>query len=372
MSTRLGLTVDAISAQPTGVGRYALELARRLPADPAIESVHYFLGRREVADLAVLSERKMVRRSWLSRLKSRLNYPRLDLVHGPNYFLPDWAESGVITVHDLSVFRFPETHPGERVADFERKFESSFARARVVITDCETIRQELIETTGCAPDRVVAIPLGISPAFSVIAAEEREATLRKLGVPLTGYGLTVSSLEPRKRIDRLINAWRHLPKQLRNRFQLVIAGAEGWRNEVLHQHIDDGVREGWLKHLSFVSEADLPALYSGAQLFVYPSKYEGFGLPPLEAMASGVPAIVAEGTCLEEVTGGAARLGDPEDQQNFTILLEESLEDERWRQAAISAGIQVAGTYTWERCLEKTVASYRTAIGNRSKISDEL
>lgn len=111
--------------------------------------------------------------------------------------------------------------------------------------------------------------------------------------------------------------------------------------------------------LGFVPEEHLPALYSGAALFVYPSVYEGFGLPPLEAMATGVPVVVASGSCLREVTRGAAMLAEPDDVTGFTRAIQEALEDETWREEAISAGIQVAAGYTWANCIDKTVDVYQ-------------
>lgn len=299
------------------------------------------------------------------RLRERFSRPRVQLMHGPNYFLPAWAERGVVTVHDLSVFRYPETHPPERIASFDKRFGASLERAEHLITDCETVRAEVIDFTGFPASRVTAVPLGLSPAFRPMHASGSKTTLSRLGVPADGYGLTVSSLEPRKRIGHLLRAWRLLPERLRTRYPLVIAGAAGWRNEGLLEEIRAAAGEGWVIPLSFVPEEQLPVLYAGARLFVYPSRYEGFGLPPLEAMASGVPTLVSQGTCLEEVTGGAAMLVDPEDEQDFARRLEQSLEDDEWRNPAVSAGIQVAKAYSWERCLNETIGVYQRVIGGR-------
>ncbi|WP_246444477.1 glycosyltransferase [Sphingomonas sediminicola] len=144
---------------------------------------------------------------------------------------------------------------------------------------------------------------------------------------------------------------------------LAIAGASGWKNETLHDEIREGTREGWVIPLGFVPDEDLPALYSGSTLFVFPSIYEGFGLPPLEAMASGVPTMVASSSCLEEVTKGAAMLCQPDDIDAFADDIARALEDEPWRQRAISAGIQVVKDYTWERCVDETVGVYQQVMG---------
>jgi alpha-1,3-rhamnosyl/mannosyltransferase len=287
---------------------------------------------------------------------------RPDILHSPNYLLPDWAEGGIITVHDLSVFRYPETHPAERIASFEARFQTSLDRAQHLIVDCETIRREVIEFTGLKPSQVTAIPLGISPSFRPVSMEDRIPVLRSYGLPLGGYGLTLAALEPRKRIDRLMVAWRSLPKGVRNQFPLVVAGAAGWKNEALQQELDRGAGEGWLIPLGFVPEADLPSVYAGARIFAFPSLYEGFGLPPLEAMATGVPTIVASQSCLPEVTRGAAMEVNPDDVEGFAQSIQRALEDNGWRSRAIIDSIEVARSYTWDKCIDNTVDLYERCI----------
>ncbi len=369
---RVALSIDALSSQLTGIGRYCWELAQRLPAEPAVKSLEFYVGAERIEDPAhlLMTDRPPAhrpRKLWapLRRFQRRRDVrPVADVVHGPNYHLPDWATNGVVTVHDLSVFKFPEMHPPERVALFEREFQRTIDRASQIITDCETIRHEVIQLTGFAASRVTAVPLGIGPEFRPIGAEERVPALHKHQLPLTGYGLTVSSLEPRKQIDRLLIAWSELPRRLRDAYPLVIAGAKGWHNDALHSMIEKGQSEGWVIPLGFVPDVDLPAVYSGASLFVYPSIYEGFGLPPLEAMASGVPTIVAAASCLPEVTKGGARLVQPEDIDSFATAIAEALENAEWRAQAASRGIQIAGGYSWQSCVDQTVQVYEKSIGH--------
>ncbi|WP_426693461.1 glycosyltransferase family 1 protein [Sphingomonas sediminicola] len=366
LSIRLGLSVEAVEPELTGIGRYSLELARRLPRHSSIRSLTLFRGLETLSDVETLTRMELRRRRGhrlVSQVSRALARHRINLFHGPNYFLPDWAEQGVVTVHDLSVFRFPELHPTERVSAFERGLRASIDRASHLITDCETIRREVIDFTGFSPDHVTAIPLGVSSNFQLVPAEVRQAVLARHGLPAGGYGLTLSSFEPRKRIASLLRAWRLLPRPVRDRIPLAIAGASGWKNETLHDEIREGTREGWVIPLGFVPDEDLPALYSGSTLFVFPSIYEGFGLPPLEAMASGVPTMVASSSCLEEVTKGAAMLCQPDDIDAFADDIARALEDEPWRQRAISAGIQVVKDYTWERCVDETVGVYQQVMG---------
>ena len=368
---RIGFFVDALSPSLTGIGRYCWELARGLPHDPRVGSISHFIGDRRVADPSALLRPGRRSPPWRRALKRLLRSgsppapapSQFDVLHSPNYFLPEWVEQGIATVHDLSVFRYPETHPPERVRSFEEQFQRTLERAAHVIVDCETIRREVIEYTGFRADRVTAIPLGVSRSLQPVPAEERTPVLQKYGLPLDGYGLTLAALEPRKRIDRLIAAWERIPLPLRAKYPLVVAGAAGWKNDELRQQMDRASADGWLIQLGFVPEAELPAIYSGARLFAYPSLYEGFGLPPLEAMATGVPTIVAVQSCLPEVTKGAAMEIDPEDVPGFSLAIQRALEEEDWRVQAMTRGIEVARGYSWERCIKATVDTYAACAG---------
>lgn len=363
---RVTLVVDSLARRLSGIGRYTLELATRLPHQQGIDELAFFSNGRFVEDLSpLLTGQPGVRRQrfprWLTRRFERRAVARRlrsSLVHGPNYFLPPEAESGIITVHDLSVFRYPETHPPERVRTFEKNFESSLARARHVITDTETVRQEILDKFGIGGDRVTAIPLGVGSDYRPRPAADLQPLLDQWGLKAGGYGLCVSALEPRKRISDLLRAWAALPRLVRDRVPLALAGGEGWLNAGLHDQIEQGAAAGWLKYLGFVPEQDLPALYAGAALFAYPSVYEGFGLPPIEAMASGVPVLVANRSCLPEVCGNAATFADPDDHSGFTRAIEQALTDEQWRALARSRGLERASQLTWEACAERTAVVY--------------
>jgi alpha-1,3-rhamnosyl/mannosyltransferase len=360
---RVTLCVDALEPQPGGIGRYTWELCKGLRQHSGVSPL-FFAGDQlleEPGRLLIGGKRSSRRGLWArtyGRWRAR-EALRNTLVHSPNYFLPAHVETGIITVHDLSVFRYPELHPAARVRDFERNLQRSIDKACHLITDCDTIRREVMEFAAIPPERVTAIPLGVSESFRPVPLERRGPALERYGLPDNGYGLTLSTLEPRKRIDRLLSAWRRLPRSVRDRFPLAIGGAAGWNNEALHAQIQDAAAEGWLIPLGYIAEWDLPAIYSGARVFAYPSVYEGFGLPPLEAMASGTPTVIAAGSCLTEVTKGAAIAANPDDIEGFAQTLLRALVDDQWRSEAISAGIQVATRYTWTRCVAETIAIYQ-------------
>lgn len=372
---RIALSVDSISPQPTGIGRYCGELLRLLPGHPDIEEVLPFRRRDAIRDVSVLrNPPPPPRRTFPQRLarKVELEIQRAQfrrerrgcLVHGPNFFLPAWGEGGVVTIHDLSVLRFPETHPAERIRQYEAHFAKTLKRAAHIITDSETIRRELIDFTGIDPTLVTAVHIGVGAEFHPRDDADLAGARRRLNLPAQGYGLCVSTIEPRKRIHLLLDAWEQLPGALRKRYPLVLAGASGWLNAPLRERFRAGVEQGWLIEAGYVAEEDLPLLYAGARVFAYPSLYEGFGLPPVEAMASGVPTIVPDASCFPEVTGGAAQLIDPEDTAGFAEVIAQALEDEQHRAKAIDAGLAVAAKYTWEECVAQTVAVYRSAIGD--------
>jgi len=368
MREGLGITlcVDALEHELGGIGRYTWELSQRLPKRHEISSVRYFVRNRLIDDPARLlrGERiypgrglRRAGRAWIAGLALRSS-----VVHAPNYFLPRRAATGIITVHDLSVFRFPETHPSERIRQFERQFEDSMTRAVHVITDTETVRRELIDTFGVSDKRVTAVALGVSDRFRPSGKVPRGKSFAKWGIEPGRYGLCVSALEPRKKVAELLVAWRRLPLRLRDRYPLVLAGGAGWRNDKIREQVNAGELEGWVRHLGHIDDVDLPQLYSQAALFVYPSIYEGFGLPPLEAMASGVPIVVANRSCLPEVCGDVPLYVDPDNDNEFLSTLEEALESNEWRAEAIRRGLERASRFTWNRCIEDTVAVYKDVV----------
>jgi alpha-1,3-rhamnosyl/mannosyltransferase len=332
-----------------------------------IAFLRFYRGDRLIQDPARLLSHEHFRYNRLRALR-RFNRWRArrtlrsTLVHGPNYFLPFGTERGVITVHDLSVFRYPETHPANRVKSFERLFASSLERAAHLITDSETIRRELISGLSVPEERVSTVALGVDARFHPRGKGEIAATTKKWGLTPGKYGLSVAAFEPRKKIAELMAAWRRLPAAVRQNYPLVLAGAAGWRNEQLHKEIVTAESEGWLKNLGFVDDTQLPQLYAGARLFIYPSIYEGFGLPPIEAMASGTPVIVSNRSSLPEVCGDAARYIEPDDADAFRSAIEESLSDERWRSEIVLRGLYRARLYNWDRCVADTVAIYKEAL----------
>lgn len=215
-------------------------------------------------------------------------------------------------------------------------------------------------------EKITAIPLGVSAQFAPASVTELTSCLARHGLTFKRYALCVSTLEPRKKIANLLQAYECLPARVREQYPLVLVGSSGWLSNTLHATIERLAAQGWLRYLGFVPEADLPALYAGAQAFVYPSIYEGFGLPVLEAMASGVPVVTSIFTSLPEVTQGAARLVDPDDIDALALGIHTALCDEAWRATACETGLEKARNFTWSRCVGQTIDVYRQVAAKSS------
>ena len=222
---KLVLSVEALSPNPTGIGRYTWELAQRLPSHPKLADVRFYRHGRWVSNphglldaSAALTKNTHYTRIRLPRRVRDWGMAvacRGSVFHGPNFFLPACVDKGVITVHDLSVFKFPETHPADRIKQFERDFSRSVAQAAHVITDSQTTRTEVMDFTGLPASRVTAVPLGVSAAFKPLAGHEMVLPLQKYGLNPRAYALCVTTLEPRKKVGELLAAWSMLPHDLR-------------------------------------------------------------------------------------------------------------------------------------------------------------
>lgn len=370
------LSIEALSPQLTGIGRYVWELVSRLPAHAELDKVRFYHNKRWLDDPASLLQVVATPKPALigkRKKKLRIKLPHWaktaylhwqckgQLFHGPNFFIPACADIGIATVHDLSVFKFPETHPLDRIKQFEREFNRSMAQASHLITDSHATRLELIEYLGCNADKVTAVPLGVDNRFAPCAVTDPLLNNRLGALDLRPrcYSLCVSTLEPRKKIDRLLTAYQALPIALRTAYPLVIVGSTGWLSDALQKIIQTATQQGWVRYLGYVTEQDLVLLYSGAKLFIYPSSYEGFGLPVLEAMASGVPVICANYTSLPEVTQDAAMLIDPDDIDAFTTAINRGLCDTEWWENASFQGIKQAQRFNWDTCINQTLAVYK-------------
>ncbi|MDO9424803.1 MAG: glycosyltransferase family 1 protein [Methylobacter sp.] len=377
------LSIDPVRFPLTGIGRYTFELARHLKKISQIERLRFFSGYRFADDLPELGQSAKpeasssinIRRTILNNrltvgmfhlisplIKSYALRGHSDHVfHGPNFYLPPFDGPRVCTFHDLSVFTWAHCHPPERVRFMRKEIALTLKRADMLITDSEYTRQEVAAYFGWPLEKIRAVPLACSEDFRPRTADELRPVLGRHGLRLGGYSLYVGTIEPRKNLEVLLDAYAMLPPSIRQRYPLVLIGYRGWRSEQLHTRIEAAVSEGWARYLGFVVADELPLIYAGARVFVFPSLYEGFGLPVLEAMASGIPVVCSNSSTLPEVAGDAAAMCEPQDADALCHLIATGLEDEIWRSKAKSKGLLQAAGFSWQRCTEETVAVYGEA-----------
>ena len=188
--------------------------------------------------------------------------------------------------------------------------------------------------------------------------------MAKYNLEYQRYSLYVGTIEPRKNLVVLLDAYSKLPLPLRMQYPLILTGYEGWNNEAIFKRIKAAEREGWVRYLGYLPAEELPVIFSGARTFCFPSLYEGFGLPVLEAMASGVPVVCSNSSSLPEVMGDAGLMCTPEDVDGLSQLLLKANEDEEWRTDAINKGLIRAKHFSWPLCAKRTIEVYQTILQN--------
>jgi glycosyltransferase involved in cell wall biosynthesis len=343
-----------LAQRVTGVQRYAMEIVRALDR-PALHALVERLG----ASLVLLAP-KGVEDPGFDRLKLRhagrlegnpwvqLELPyhaRGRVLWSPTNVGPMFHGRHVVTIHDASVLDHPEWFNPRFAAWYRLVLPQVARRALRVLTVSEFSRGRLVETLGLDPRRVSVVHNGVDPGFGPKDPQTVAPVRSRLGLP-ESYVLALGSLEPRKNTAGLLKAWalllarRAVPEEV----HLVIAGG---RASVFREFDLPGLPER-VVFAGYVEDPDLPALYSGAEAFVYPSLYEGFGLPVLEAMACGIPVVSSNNTSIPEVAGDAALLVDPRDVESLAGGIQQVLDDDGLRRTARTAGLERAKLFGWD------------------------
>ncbi|WP_448509614.1 glycosyltransferase family 4 protein [Immundisolibacter sp.] len=384
------LLVDMVRAPLTGIGRYVYELAGHLPRVAAVERACYYdwadgfvspLALRARAMTTPLSAtRRLTRaRCYAHRMAAgvarRIGLPepafrrtrapsRENLVcHGPAFALPPGSGPRVVTIADLSVLTHPEFHPALRVKMLSRDIYASIRQADRLITFSQFTRNELVARMGVDPTRVHAVPLAADSAFMPRCADAVAPVLARYGLTWGGYCLSVGTIEPRKRVDSMLDAFERLEPALKNRYPLALIGDRGWLSDATHRRISALARQGQVRYLGYLPQQELPLVYSGAAACLYTSLYEGFGLPAVEAMASGVPLVTMRAASLPEVCGDGAILVTPDDIDAFSGAITRVLTDHACAMRLAQRGRAIATQYGWERTARETVSVYQQALG---------
>ena len=391
ITLRVAVNATPLLSPLTGIGNYIVQLGAALHARGNID-VHSFYGYRWKHEppsppvpggrsIAATRARDLIKpwiplkrelRSLLQQVifMRGLHRHAIDLYHEPNYVPVRYDVPVVVTIHDLSWLRYPETHPADRVRWLERGLPRALDRAGAILVDSAFMRDEVVAMFDVSPQRVTVAHLGVSRAFRPRRPEETAVTLRPLGLQHGQYLLSVGTIEPRKNVGHLLAALARLPAALRDTFPLVIAGARGWRAADLERELRLLADRGQVRFLGHVPADDLPHLYAGAAAFVFPSLYEGFGLPPLEAMACGVPVLVSNRAALPEVVGDAGLVFDPEQPQDIAVKIAAILEDSSARADLAHRSTNRARCFTWSACAQATVEAYHQALGYAASPSE--
>ncbi len=283
---------------------------------------------------------------------------KFDLYHETNCIPMQFSGPTILTIFDLSFLYFPEAHPIERIRYLDRHFYSGLSGVTHFITISESVKREMVEHLSLPHDKITAIPLGVEDSFNPISLDQLCPVMNKYGLKSKSYILYVGTLEPRKNILNLLRAYSMLPLALRAVYPLVLAGEMGWLMEKLNLEIERLKIQRTVIKTGYVPSEDLPFLYSGATIFVYPSLYEGFGLPLLEAMACGVPVVTSSVSSLPEVVGDAGVLVHPDDIESMSKEIHDLLGNKSRRQTLMTRGLERAKSFTWERCATETLEVY--------------
>jgi len=373
---RIGLDGYPLCEPLTGVGHYTFELARALarnfPSDQFEliapfdfdSSVSTQLKHEQIPNLGLVSLGvKSVRGRWWSFYLPRyLKRASLDLFHGTNYELPLWnRRRTVLTVHDLSSLLYPELHRRRLARRMRLRLPLAAKLAKAVITPTEAVKREVCARLKVKPAKVTAIHEAPRESFSPAPPNDSARVRQRFGIE-DDFLLFVGTLEPRKNLLTLLRAFAQILKETNLRPQLVVAGGEGWlMDETFALMCDEGLRER-LCLTGYLHDEDLRALFSSCRAFIYPSLYEGFGLPPLEAMACGAPVIASRVPALQETLGESALLVDPLDANALANTIVALLQDGTRRDEVIENGQARIKAFSWDRAAMATHQVYSQVL----------
>jgi glycosyltransferase involved in cell wall biosynthesis len=376
MQRRIGIDFTSAARERAGIGRYARELVRALARLDHINSYILFVPRDAHDDLLRFDwspnfsiQRAPLTERYLAALWHRARAPlpiesfigKIDVLYSPDFLLPPTrARRKIVTVHDLSYVRVPECFPAPLLNYLNRAVPPSVARADLILADAASTQRDLIDVYRVPREKIEVLYSGVDANFCPNVPNDAKERVRAItnGKP---YLLAIGTLQPRKNYVRLIEAFAKIVNSQLSiaNLQLVIAGGRGWMYDDVFAAVERfNVRDRVL-FPSFVPDEDLPALYALASLLVFPSLYEGFGLPIAEAMACGTPVVTSNASSLPEVAGDAALYFDPRDTDAMADALRRALTDDALRVELRAKGFAQAKKFSWEKAageLRQTLA----------------
>lgn len=371
----IGLNAHLLSLAQTyrgaGINWYIRNLLTYLPRVDHNNRYTAFLSDRRFtsSELALKfsrlpTSRPVVRILWEQAVQPfALQKEGVDLLHALAFVVPLLSPCpSVVTIYDLSFLLYPEGFKRAKRFYLSLFTRLSARRARRIIAISENTKRDVVRLLGVSPDKVDVVYCGIDEAFRPLAKDQVASFRAKRGLP-ERFILFVGTIEPRKNITTLIEAFANLHTCEPANLKLVIGGAKGWFYQDVFARVEELGLEDAVIFPGYIPASELPWWYNAAELFVYPSLYEGFGLPPLEAMACGTPVIVANTSSLPEVVGEAGLTVDPLDVEGLAVAIRRVLDDETLWQEMREQGWQRAKGFSWTKTAREIVQVYRRAMG---------
>lgn len=371
----------ALPPQPVGAGNYIIQLLRALVEQstgarftvfvqpyqrallnlPANAPVEYIRVPRMSPAVRLLWEQTIFPLH-LARLKP-------NLLHSPHYTMPLAAPvPTIVTLHDATFFYYPQHHTRAKRYFFPFIMRQSARRAAALLTISESTRRDMQYWIAAPPQKTFATPLGVSPDFHPINDTAiLDAVARKYALPQK-FILFVGLLEPRKNLPALLRAYTRLAP-LNPEIALVIVGRKGWMTQAILDQIPAHLHAR-IHFTGYVKQSDLPAVYNLADVFVYPSFYEGFGLPVLESLACGTPVVTTPISSMPEVAGDAALYAPPEDDAKLSQTILQILGDPMLAQTLQMRGLDRAASFTWQRTAQQTLQIYRHVLAHSKPVTE--
>ena len=372
----IAIDAHSVGAQLAGNETYAINLIEALAEIDQTNYYTLFVTTREAVDRFAnrwpnFKIRHTLPHTPLVRipltLSAELRRNPVDVLH-VQYTAPPLAPCPVVTtIHDLSFEHLPETFKRRSRAQLRLTVRRSARKAALILTLSEFSRRDIIETYAVDPARVIVTPAAAPSHFAPVANETELKDIRERYGIGPNYLLSLGSIQPRKNLTRLIEAFLSLRRAGRGDEipQLVIAGKRGWLDREVFRAAQRDDRNQSIKFIGYLPEEDLPALYSGATGFIYPSYFEGFGLPVLEAMQCGAPVIAANKTSIPEVAGDAALLVDPFDTTALAKAIGRLIDDDGCRVELRAKGLKRAAEFSWITTAKLTLKAYEQVAGTR-------
>lgn len=367
---RIGIDARLVYYHQAGIGQYILRLTQALARIDRQDHFVLFKSRKDSTHLVDQPNFK-VQSLWtpshhrFERLAMSLElapHP-LDILHSPDFIPPSSARCPtVITVHDLAFLLYPRFLTRDS-ARYYGQVDLAARDADHIIAVSESTKRDTVNLLGVPENKISVIHEAAHPLFAPMSKQDALKQVHNQYRTSGDLILFVGTIEPRKNIPTLLKAFRYLKDNYRSQATLVIAGNRGWLVEEVDALIDQLGLEGSVRCLGGVPNEELVYLYNASKLFVFPSIYEGFGLPPLEAMACGTPVIVSNTSSLPEVVGDAAWLVNPEDIEGLAVAIHRILSDDKLAAQMREKGLKRSAVFSWERAARETLEVYRKVAG---------